>query len=211
VYFPRGCWESRATDQVVRGPRTLRVSAPINRLPYWFRCGTSPFAQAAGKGGCLARRAPIGPRNVGRIRTGKTRRQLRSGRLPRVQPIRRTRHSYRWCVQRSSGRVIAVFGGRGKRSQVVVTTARAHGNRRVRPGGRGRSVRRAYPRRKRIGYGLYRATPGSPRIIGFSRGRVRYVGVASKPLLRKPKLLRRYLKRGGVLPVRKTQRGRARR
>jgi alpha-D-xyloside xylohydrolase len=43
VYFPRGCWRSPETGLRVRGPATREVEAPLDRLPYFFRCGTRPF------------------------------------------------------------------------------------------------------------------------------------------------------------------------
>lgn len=43
VYLPRGCWR-RATDhRVLRGPRTVRIAAPLDTLPYFTRCGTHPL------------------------------------------------------------------------------------------------------------------------------------------------------------------------
>ncbi len=49
---------------------------------------------------------------------------------------RKTRRSNRYCVKGSSGRVTAVFSKRG-RVVLVTTTARAHGNRGLRPGAPG--------------------------------------------------------------------------
>ncbi len=43
VYFPRGCWRSPDGGRRVRGPATREVTAPLERLPYFFRCGTRPF------------------------------------------------------------------------------------------------------------------------------------------------------------------------
>jgi hypothetical protein len=147
----------------------------------------------AGTGRCLSRRSPIGPRNIGRIRLGRTRRQLL--RLP-VRPVRRTRSAYSYCVKRSTGRVTAVFSRRG-RAVLAATTARVHGNRGVRPGGSARLLRRAYPRRRGLGRGLFLANRHSPRLIGVRRGRVRFIAVADRGLLRpaKRRALRRYLAR----------------
>jgi hypothetical protein len=138
---------------------------------------------------CLARRSPIGPRNIGRVRLGLTRRRLLALRL---RSPRRTRRTLRWCVKRSRGRVTAVLSPRG-RARLVVTTAPAHGNRRVRPGGRV-SALGAYPGRVSLGGGLYRATPRSPRLIGIRGGRVQFIAVADRGLLRSPRALRRYLR-----------------
>ena len=44
VYFPRGCWREPETGRRFRGPASRRVAAPLARLPYFFRCGTRPFA-----------------------------------------------------------------------------------------------------------------------------------------------------------------------
>jgi hypothetical protein len=144
---------------------------------------------------CLARRSPVGARNIGRVGLGRTRRQF----LRRLRPTRRTRHTYRWCVKRSSGRVTAVFSSRSRRgrSVLVTTTAGAHGNRGIRPGSSLRRVRRAFPGLRRIRRGLYRAGPRSARLIGFRRGRVRFHAVAERRLLRNRRALARALRRAG--------------
>ncbi len=146
---------------------------------------------------CLAARSPIGPRGVGRIRLGSARSRLT--RL-RVKPTRRTANSFRYCVKGGSSQVRAVFSRRSSKGRVelVATTARGHGNRRVRVLSRTRTFLRAYPRRRRLTRGIYRASPGSPRLFAIRRGRVRYIAVANKRLLRKPSALRRALKRAGV-------------
>src|SRR4051812_39173979 len=145
-------------------------------------------------GGCLARRAPIGLRNIGRVRLRYTRGRLL--RIP-IRPIRRTRRVYRYCVKRSRGRVSAVLSARG-RTALVATTATGHRLRRV---GRGVSLRRLrahFPRRRRIARNLYRAGPRSRRVFGVRRARVRFVAVAERSLLRRPSVLRRYLRRAGL-------------
>ncbi len=43
VYFPRGCWRDPRSGRAYRGPRTVRVAAPLGHLPFFFRCGTRPF------------------------------------------------------------------------------------------------------------------------------------------------------------------------
>ncbi len=140
---------------------------------------------------CLARRSPVGPRNIGRIRVGLTRARL----ARRLAPARRGRVSYRWCVKRSRGRVVAIFGSRSRRSRarVVVTTAGGHGNRRIRPGSSVAALRRAYPRRRRVARNLFRASPGSARLFAIRRGRVRFIAVADRKLARSPRALRRHL------------------
>jgi len=46
VYFPAGCWRDPDTHLTERGPRSAVGSAPLTRLPYFFRCGTDPFPTA---------------------------------------------------------------------------------------------------------------------------------------------------------------------
>ncbi len=148
--------------------------------------------------GCLARRSPIGRNHIGRVRLGRTRRRLLAEpRLARVSPLKKTAHIYRYCVKGTSKRVTAVFGSKTK-VDLVTTTAPRHGNRGVRPGSSARRMARAFPRRKRIAKGLYRANPRSPRLIGVRRGRVRYFAVASKRTLKSKRLLRVYLRRAGL-------------
>ena len=161
-----------------------------------------PLARALGDGStrpCLSRRSPIGPRNIGRVRLGYSRRRLL--RLP-VRAPRRTRRAFRYCVKRSRGRVTAIFSSRSRRARVrmVVTTARGHGNRRVRVGSPAGSFRRAYPTRVRVARGLYRVRRGSPRMFGLRAGRVRFIAVASRPVARDRAALRRHLRVAKVTP-----------
>ncbi len=144
---------------------------------------------AGGSTSCLARTARAGVRNVGRIRLRYTRRQL----LRRVAPAprHRRRRSYVYCVKGGRRRVSAVFSSRSRRGRVelVATTAPGHRARRVRPGSRLRSFRAAYPRRRRVARGVYRAAPHSRHVVVVRRGRVRMLAVAS-PRLKRARLLK---------------------
>jgi hypothetical protein len=191
---------------IVPSPSNWAMSSPSfvpERNEIWYSDGLSGFyavrltnstppIAGEGPGGriCLARRSPIGPRNIGRVRLGLTRARLRT---LRVQPIEITRRSYRYCAKTSSGAVVAVFSRRG-RVALVLTTASGHGNRRVRPGSRARAFRRAYPRRRAIARGLYRAGPRSRRLIGVRNGRVRFFAVTSRRMLRNERALARHLR-----------------
>ena len=148
---------------------------------------------------CLARRSPVGRRNIGRVRLGISRKRLLlSPRLARVRPVTTSRKRYRYCVRGSRRRVTAVFGRRGK-AELITTNATGHGNRGVRPGRSARRLRRAYPNRRRIGRGLYRLGKRSRRLVGVRKGKVRFVAVASKRVLlkRNRKALRTYVRRAG--------------
>lgn len=149
----------------------------------------------SGAGGCLARRSAIGVANIGRIRLGY-RRQMLLDRVS-VRPARRTARVFGYCTSGGAGQVAAVFSSRSARARVelVVSTARGHGNRRVRPGSRRRALARAYPNRVRIGRGLVRASRRSRMVFGLGRGRVRFVGVAGDRVLsRGPRRLARDLR-----------------
>jgi hypothetical protein len=193
-------------------PSNWAMSSPSfvpQRNEIWYSDGLSGFYAVRLKGGaasvlggggpdggptCLARRSPIGPRNIGRVRLGYTRARLRQ--LP-VQPVRITRRSFRYCVKRSSGRVAAVFS-RGGRVALVATSARVHGNRGVRPGSSAGALRRAYSRRRSVGHGIFRANGRSPRLIGVRNGKVRFFAVASRRLLRNRRALARHLRLAGL-------------
>jgi predicted acyl esterase len=71
--------------------------------------------------------------------------------------------SYRWCVRRSTGEVVAVFSGRsrGGRARLIATTARGH---RMRGLGRGSSVRLL-----RRAPGKLRGTPRAQALPGLGR------------------------------------------
>ncbi len=43
VVLPQGCWEYALTGQTYQGGSTVQVSAPLEHLPYFFRCGERPF------------------------------------------------------------------------------------------------------------------------------------------------------------------------
>lgn len=43
VYLPEGCWQHVDSGVSYQGPADITVDAPIDALPYFFRCGTRPF------------------------------------------------------------------------------------------------------------------------------------------------------------------------
>jgi hypothetical protein len=177
-----------------------------NRREIWFSDGATgfydvrvnksvwPTASASARSGCLARRSPIGARNIGRVRLGLTRKAL----LRRVPaPRRRTGRSWRWCVKGGKGTVSAAFTKRG-RVALVTATSKRYGNRHIRPGSKRSALSRAYPRRRAVGRVIVRANRRSPRFFGVRRGKVRYVGVTYRRTLGTRKTLRAYLRYAGV-------------
>jgi hypothetical protein len=146
---------------------------------------------------CLARRSSIGPAWIGRLKLGLTRKQLSSSpRLASVTPPAKTSKRYRYCVKGSKGRVTAVFG-KGTRVDLLIATAGSYGNRGVHPGVSLRTAKRTFRGLRRVSKTVYRLSRTSRRIIGVRKGKVRYVGVASKRTLRSKRLLRTYVKRAG--------------
>jgi alpha-glucosidase len=43
VYIPPGCWNRQDAPGSYTGPSEATVDAPLNDLPYFFRCSTTPF------------------------------------------------------------------------------------------------------------------------------------------------------------------------
>jgi hypothetical protein len=192
---------------VIPSPSNWAMASPAfapERSEIWYSDGlagffavrltnqVAPFGPRARS--CLPRRARIGRRGIAGIRLWQRRRRLLR---MRVKPLRRTRRSFRYCVRGSRARVSAVFRHDG-RVELITTTARGHRTGRIRPGASRRAVRRAYPRRRAVGRGLVRAGRRSPHVIGFRRGRVRFVAVANRILRGSPRKLRRHLRIAGL-------------
>lgn len=43
AYLPNGCWQHVDSGKEYKGPADVTVPAPIDSLPYFFKCGTKPF------------------------------------------------------------------------------------------------------------------------------------------------------------------------
>ena len=130
--------------------------------------------------GCLARRARIGTRGIGRVKLGLTRRRLARA---DAGAGTETRRSWRWCVKRGRGTVRAAFSSKGKVA-LVATTAPKYGSRRLHPGVR-------LTRRVRL-------LLGRRRVVRVRRGKVRVIAVTSPKVAKNRRLLRRYLKLAGL-------------
>ncbi|MFN2616860.1 MAG: DUF3089 domain-containing protein [Thermoleophilaceae bacterium] len=174
------------------GTHLVDINIALGNLTALVGRESRAYRAVAARRSCLSRRVRIGRRRIGRIALGATRKRLRR----RIVPVARTARSYRWCVRGSRRRVAAVFARRsaGGRAWLVVTRIRRYSARRVSPGQSFARLVRRFPAALRLRPGLYRAGPRSRRIFGVRRRRVRFVGVAAKPLLRHPRLLRRYLR-----------------
>jgi hypothetical protein len=155
--------------------------AVLSRSPGGSSGGTTPGLKALGGARCMARHPRIGARRVGRIRLGMTRRAL-ARRVP-FAPAKRAGRAWIYCTKHASGRVSAVFSKRSRRGRVELTLSTAPS----------RAFKQRYPHRQRLGSGLFRTAPGSPRMIYVRHGRVLLVAVMRKDLFHKPRRLSRDL------------------
>jgi hypothetical protein len=170
-------------DQIIRD-LSLGTEA---YLQMWERANGVPGP------GCRPRRSAFTRAGLSAVRIGDTPEALlrRAG-----QPGRRLGRSFRYCVQgraNARGRVVAAFTPSGIVG-LVASTARHHSAGGIRPGA---SVRRLRGRARAFGRGIYvrPAGPGRARLVyGVRGGKVRYVGVASRPAAATPERLRRYLR-----------------
>ena len=111
----------------------------------------------------------------------------------RTARTRASTGSLRYCVE-GGGNAVVVFSRRG-RARLILTTGRAAGGRVV-PGDSVRKLRRSY-RERRVGRNLYLV--GRSRLFGVRAGRVAFVAVATRSVIRRRTELRRTLTRLGVL------------
>lgn len=169
----------------------------ITRITFTYRDGVtqsleapSPCRRTTGAS-CLSPRSPVGRRGIGRVRLGATRATRLA--LSAGQPLVRGQ-AVRYCVRSSRGEVIALADSRG-RTELVLSTATGHGNHGVRPGRPASMLARAYPRRRRLASGLFRASPRGRQVVLVRRRRVRLVAAAGRRLLAEPGRLRAAIRR----------------
>ena len=73
VYFPRGCWRDATTGERHDGPGEGEVAAPLDRLPWFLRCGTDALAEAARRAPpCSDTIAPVSRIARGTVRASRT-------------------------------------------------------------------------------------------------------------------------------------------
>ena len=103
VAFPQGCWLDPGTGATYQGPLTNTVGAPLNTLPYYFRCGTHPLSTPAIPEGCPRPSGRLTATTLGPLRLGMTRAQARR-QLPH-STHRATRTMDVFCLASSGIRV----------------------------------------------------------------------------------------------------------
>jgi DNA-binding beta-propeller fold protein YncE len=188
------CFVSYSGDDAV-GVISYREEREIARFkvgdhPQRMRMGVAPGAVT-----CLGRRFRARRTGLAGVRIGRRRRTVEKSIESPI--LRKRRRSTRWCVKNSRGHVTAAFTRR-QRVGLVLSTARGHGTKGVWAGRRASRLRRAFPRRIRLRRGLYRAGPRSRLLVGTRRGKIAFVAVASRGVLRKTRTTRGYLRLAGV-------------
>ena len=188
------CFISYSGDDSV-GVISYRTEREVARFrvgdhPQRMRMGVAPGAVT-----CIGQRSRARRTGMAGVRLGRTRRTVEKS---IESPILRKRgRSTRWCVKNSRGHVTAAFT-RPQRAGLVLSTARGHGTKGVWAGRRASRLRRAFPRRIRLRRGLYRAGPRSRLLVGTRRGKIAFVAVASRGVLKKTRTVRGYLRLAGV-------------
>lgn len=91
VHFPDGCWEHAERGDRHEGPGYDTVEAPLEVLPYYFHCGTDPFAAATASNGRADTKAGAAPNDRSLPTTGGAAGGLGALALLAVGAIRRRR------------------------------------------------------------------------------------------------------------------------
>ena len=116
-------------------------------------------------------------------------------------PVTRGSRAWRWCADRAHRRQVRVAFSSAKSSgkvALVASTSPGHRYRGLKAGSRASTVRARLPHLRRVGKGVYRAGPGSTRLIGIRAGKVRWIGVARASTVARPKRLASYLRAAGL-------------
>ncbi|MDX6706231.1 MAG: hypothetical protein QOI48_2077 [Solirubrobacteraceae bacterium] len=145
---------------------------------------------------CFPRLLKVGTRAIGKLRLRSTRADVGKRLGPPVQTIRGV---LRYCVK-GGGSVVATFDLKG-RVALAGTTAKGHRRLKIGRGSRVSALRKAFGKRLgSIGPGVRRVTGKPPQaIFGVRRGKVTFVAVADRALLRNRKALRAQLSRAALI------------
>lgn len=146
---------------------------------------------------CFPRRQRIGGRSIGRLSLRSTR-ELVGRRIG--PPARTARGVLRYCV-RGGGSVLAAFDA-GGRVVLAATTAPGHRRLKLGRGSSAKALQRRFGRRLRSAApGVRRVASGSSRqlLFGVRRGKVTFLAVADRALLRDRTALRRQLRRAALV------------
>jgi hypothetical protein len=95
------------------------------------------------------------------------------------------------------GSVLVAFS-RGSRARLIATSAPAHRSRAVRPGSSMSALRRSFPFARPTPRGVWRAGRRSRVLFGVRARRVRYLALADRSVLLRPRTLAAYLQLAGL-------------
>ena len=175
--------------------RTVKLPKGTNHVGVAYRDEAGnwgPVATTVTGRRCLPRKLGVSSKRIGPARLGRRLKALRA----RYRVKRRGRRATVFCVRRGGRFLVAARKGR---VDLVATTARRHGTRKLEPG---KKLRRARVRgARRIGPGVFVGRrPGKGRVVyGLSkRGRVRFLAVVTRKQTAKPLVLRRRLRALGL-------------
>jgi alpha-glucosidase (family GH31 glycosyl hydrolase) len=121
VRFPPGCWQHAESGARYDGPRTATVTAALDQLPYFARCGTQPFDAADASGAATLPRTCRSRRRF-TIRLSKrlvAARVYVNGRRVRAVRGRRARVDLRGLPR---GRFVVRVAGRSRAGRTLVST-----------------------------------------------------------------------------------------
>jgi sulfoquinovosidase len=191
VYFPTGCWQRPDTGARYSGPSSATVPAALDQLPYFFHCGTQPFAASLSR--CPAARGRLGGSRLGPARLGRRRRYrdsfcLAGGGIQAGYPspalLRRLAPRQRRQVR---GRAV-----------LLLTANRHYALSRIRPGTRWRPARRRLTRahRYQVGRNTWYLTAGrvSTGVLEVRHRRVVEIGIANRALTATRRSARTFLR-----------------
>jgi len=147
---------------------------------------------------CVPRRSAVISRGISPLLMGATRASVlrRAG-----VPERAEGRIWTYCVTRAGrrGKVRVVFApGRNGRTRLIATSWSGHRARRVAPGSRTSTLRRAFRVRRSLGFGLSLAHPRSRVLFVTRTGRVRWIASLDRRLTRNRTLLRSELRRARI-------------
>ena len=184
--------------QLAALPKTDKEHSPYQEV---FAARVPGDAQPPpAKARCFPRRLKVGRQAIGSLRLRATRDRVGARFGP---PGRTSRGILRYCVA-GGGKVSIAFSDTG-RVTLAATTARGHRRLRIGKGATARALRRTFGGRLRsAGSGLRRVAGGPSQqvLFGVRRGRVTFVAVADRSLIRDRKALRRQLRRAGLVRAR---------
>ncbi len=198
VYVPPGCWVRPDTGARYTGPISVTIPAALDQLPYFFHCGTRPFAVPSGSvsARCPAATGRLSGATIGRLHLGETRGSVR--RVFRRVRTRHLRYMDFFCLAGNGiragypspklSRKLSARQRRRVRNRVILLlTANPHyALNGIRPGTHTRSIQRRlqHAQRYRVGkntwYVLRRRT--APGVLKVTRGRIQEVGIADPRL-----------------------------